>query len=80
MQKSLINRFEILNNLLMDHNVKLEPIPKSLITVIQHMKQMQLVRQVEAHYSYMALITHVFENVYIHKGSLNSHSLDSNLP
>lgn len=32
---------------------------------------------VEPHYGYVALITHVFYNK---EGSLNSHSLDSNLP
>jgi len=53
---------------------------KSANTVIQHMKQTRLVGLVEPHYSYVALVTHVFEKVYIYKGSLNSHSLDSNLP
>jgi len=44
------------------------------------MKQTKLVRPVEPHYSYVALSTHVFDNVYIYEGSLNSHSLDTNLP
>jgi len=52
--------------------------PKSSNTVIHHMKQMTLAELVQPHYSYVQLIAHVFENVYIHKGSLNSHSLDSN--
>ena len=41
------------------------------------MKQVRLARLVEPYYSYAALITHVFNN---NEGSLNSHSLDSNLP
>ena len=44
------------------------------------MKQVRLAKPVEHHYSYMALITHAFEDVYIYKGSLNSYSLYSNLP
>jgi len=42
------------------------------------MKRVRLVRLVEPHYSYVALNTHVFDNVY-NEGSLNSHSLDTNL-
>ena len=42
------------------------------------MKQMKLAMSVEPHYSHVALITHVFENIY--EDFLNSHSIDSNLP
>jgi len=42
------------------------------------MKQMKLAILVEPHYSHAALNTHVFE--YTHEGSLNSHSIDSNIP
>ena len=38
------------------------------------MKQMELAISVEPHYNHVALITHVFENIY--EGSLNSHSID----
>jgi len=79
MQKSLINilRSEICEALLMDHNVKHEPIfPNHQIQSFQHMKQERLARPVEPHFSYVALITHMFNN---NEGFLNSHSLDSNL-
>jgi len=62
-QKSLTNRLgnEIFENLLIDHNVKLESIsPNHQIHSSQHMKQVRLVRSVEPHYSYVTLITHVF--------------------
>ena len=78
-QKSLTNRLRnaIFENLLIDHNVKLESIsPNRQIQSFQHKKQERLARLVEPHYSYVALITHVFNN---NDGSLNSHSLDSNL-
>ena len=39
--------------------------PKALNMTIQHIKQTKLVRLVEPHYSYVALSTHVFDNVYI---------------
>jgi len=51
--------------------------PNHQIQSFQHMKQVGLVRPVEPHYSYAAFINHVFNN---NEGSLNSHSLDSNLP
>jgi len=65
---------------LIEHNVKLRSIPQIINIVIQHMKQVRLTRLVDRPYSYVVLITHVFENVYTYKGSLNSHFLDSNLP
>ena len=80
MQKSLTNRLrkEIFEDLLIDHTVKLESIsPNRQIQSFQRMKQVRLARLVELHYSYVALTTNVFNN---NEGSLNSHSLDSNLP
>jgi len=47
------------------------------IQSFQRKKQVRVTRRVELHFSYVALITHVFNN---NKGSLNSHSLDSILP
>ena len=80
MQRSLTNRLgnEICESLLIDHNVKLEPIFRNgQIQSFQRMRQVRLVRSVAPHFSYVAFITHVFNN---NEGSLNSHSLDSNLP
>ena len=65
-------------NLLIDHNVKLEPIfPNRQIQSFQCKKQVGLSRLIEPHFSYVAFITHVFNN---NKGSLNFHSLDSIVP
>ena len=39
--------------------------PKASNTVSQPMKQAKLVRLVGSYYNYVALSTHVFDNVYI---------------
>jgi len=51
--------------------------PNRQIQSFQRKKQVRLARPVEHCFSYVAVITHVLDN---NEGSLNSHSLDSNLP
>ena len=53
--------------------------PKLSNTIIQHVQQAKLVRPVKPHYSYVTLSTHVF-TMDMYAGSLNSHSLFTNLP